>query len=316
MSARTKGIIYAISAAIIWGLLAISLKVTLDYVPAITIVWVRFVVAFTMLWIILYVKERAALQVLRKPPIYVIVAAMALAINYSGYIKGLELTTPSNAQIVIQLAPLLLIVVGLVVYKEKINLGQAIGFVVAIIGFGLFYRDQISQLLTSPDNYNLGVAWVIGAALAWVIFASLQKSLVQKFHAQGLNLVIYLVPAILMIPLADFATLSTISWKVWGLLLFLGVNTLLAYGAIAEAFRYIPANKVGIIVTLNPIITIATMALLGQIGVNWIQPERISINGLMGAALIITGVIITIVVQKKSSDHKVVAGKWKLGFKR
>ena len=316
MSNRTKGILYAISAAIIWGLLAISLKVTLDYVPAITIVWVRFVVAFTMLWLILYLKERTALQVLKKPPFYVIVAAIALAFNYSGYIKGLELTTPSNAQIVIQLAPLLLIVVGLVVYKEKINLWQAIGFLVAVIGFALFYRDQISQLLTSADNYNIGVAWVIGAALAWVIFASLQKSLVQKFHAQGLNLVIYLVPAILMIPLADFGTLSTISWKVWGLLLFLGVNTLLAYGAIAEAFRYIPANKVGIIVTLNPIITIATMALLGHIGVTWIQPERISIYGLLGAALIISGVIITIVVQKKTSDQKVVSGKWKLGLKR
>jgi drug/metabolite transporter (DMT)-like permease len=260
--------------------------------------------------------ERPALQVLRKPPLFAIIAAIALAANYSGYIKGLALTTPSNAQIVIQLAPLMLILVGLVVYKERINLFQALGFVVAIIGFGLFYRDQISQLLTSPENYNIGVAWVIGAALAWVLFASFQKSLVQQFHAQGLNLVIYLVPTILMIPLVDFGALAEISWKVWGLLIFLGLNTLLAYGAIAEAFRFIPANKVGIIVTINPIITIATMGLLSYIGVDWIQPERISVYGLLGAVLIVTGIIITIVVQRKPKKQQVPSGKWKLGFKR
>ncbi len=316
MIARNKGILYAVSAAFIWGFLAISLKVALDYVPALTIVWARFLIAFLTLWLVLYFRERAALQVLKKPPPYAVIAAVALAGNYIGYIKGLDLTSPSNAQIIIQLAPLLLIVVGLIIYKEKINGLQALGFLVAILGFGIFYRDQISQLLTSPDNYNLGITWVIGAALAWVVFASLQKGLVQRYHAQGLNLVIYLVPAILMLPLVDYGALTTFSWPVWLLLLFLGLNTLLAYGAIAEAFRFIPANKVGIIVTVNPIITIITMEILTVIGVDWIEPEKISIWGLLGAALIVTGVIIAIVVQRKASDQKVLPGKWRLGFKR
>jgi drug/metabolite transporter (DMT)-like permease len=210
----------------------------------------------------------------------------------------------------------MLVLVGLVIYKEKINRLQALGFLVAIAGFGLFYRDQISQFITSTDSYNLGVAWVVAAALAWVVFASLQKGLVQKFHAQGVNLVIYLVPAIIMIPLVDFAALAVISWPVWLLLIFLGVNTLLAYGAIAEAFRFIPANKVGIIVTLNPIITITTMVILTSFGVDWIEPESISVYGLMGAALILTGVMIAIVVQRETGDAKILQRKWKLGYKR
>jgi RarD protein len=316
MTARNKGILYAVSAAFIWGFLAISLKVTLDYVPPLTIVWVRFVVAFLALWTILFFRERSALQVLKKPPLYAIIAAVALAGNYSGYIKGLDLTSPSNAQIIIQLAPLMLVLVGLLIYKEKINRLQALGFLVAIAGFGLFYRDQISQFMTSADSYNLGAAWVVAAALAWVVFASLQKGLVQKFHAQGVNLVIYLVPAIIMIPLVDFAALAVISWHVWLLLIFLGVNTLLAYGAIAEAFRFIPANKVGIIVTLNPIITITTMVILTSFGVDWIEPESISVYGLMGAALILTGVMIAIVVQRETGDAKILQRKWKLGYKR
>jgi drug/metabolite transporter (DMT)-like permease len=254
--------------------------------------------------------------VVRKLPVYAIIAAIALAANYAGYIKGLDLTSPSNAQIIIQLAPLMLIVVGLVIYKEQLNILQGLGFAIAIVGFGLFYRDQISQLLVSPNNYNIGIAWVVGAALAWVVFASLQKGLVQRFHAQGLNLIMYLVPSILMIPLADFQVLASLSWPLWGLMIFLGLNTLLAYGAIAEAFRFIPANKVGIIVTVNPIITIITMGILSAVGVNWIEPERISVYGFLGAALIVTGVIIAIVVKRKPESEAVVDRKLRLGLKR
>ena len=107
MTDRNKGIAYALSAAFMWGFLAISLKVALDYVPAVTIVWIRFVVAFVVLWGVLLLKEPAALSVLKKPPLLAIVAAIGLTINYVGYIKGLDLTTPSNAQVVIQMAPLL-----------------------------------------------------------------------------------------------------------------------------------------------------------------------------------------------------------------
>jgi len=316
MTNRTKGILYALSAAFVWGFLAISLKVALDFVPPLTIVWLRFLVAFIVLWIVLLFKERSALKVLNNPPLLAIVAAVGLAFNYIGYIKGLDLTSPSNAQVIIQLAPLLLVVVGLVIYKEKISARQFLGFAVSLIGFGVFYRDQISQFLGSPDHYNAGVFWVIGAALAWVLFASIQKGLVQKFHAQGLNLLIYLVPSILLIPWIDFNVIVSLTWQLWAFMIFLGLNTILAYGAIAEALRFIPANKIGIILTINPIITIVTMGFLTSIGVSWIEPERISFYGFLGAALILIGVISAIIVQRKPSSSKFVARKWRLGLKR
>lgn len=316
MTNRNKGILYALSAAIMWGFLAISLKVSLNYVPPLTIVWMRFIVAFIVLLTVLFFKERPALQVLRKPPLLAIVAAVALSFNYIGYIKGLDLTSPSNAQVIIQLAPLLLVMVGLIIYKEKVSAHQIMGFLIALLGFGVFYQDQIGQLLGSPDNYNAGVTWVVGAALAWVLFASLQKRLVQKFHAQGLNLLIYLIPVILLIPWVDFNVIGSLSLPLWALMIFLGLNTLLAYGAIAEAFRFLPANKVGIIVTINPIITIVTMGVLTSIGVSWIEPERISFYGFLGAILILVGVITAIVLQRKPGSDNLLTRKWKLGLKR
>lgn len=290
---------FAATAAFLWGFLAIFLKVTLDFVPPLTIVWMRFVVAFLALALILYVKNPQAMMVLRKPPVLGIVAALGLTFNYCGYIMGLDLTSPSNTQVVIQLAPLLLALVGLIIYKEKLSRVQALGFIVAILGFGLFYRDQIKNLLGSTNEYQRGITWVVAAALAWVLFAALQKNLVKSHHAQGLNLIIYLVPALILWPLADFEVISNLTWPLWLLIVFLGLNTLLAYGAIAESFKYLPANKVGIIVTLNPIITIVTMTVLAAWEVSWIEPERISSMGIVGASLILAGVILAIIAKRR-----------------
>ena len=266
--------------------------------------------------LILFIKDRKALEVVRKPPLLAIVAALALAFNYTGYIKGLDLTSPSNTQVVIQLAPLLLIVAGLVIYKEKISKQQGFGFMLAVLGFVVFYRDQIEQLIGSVDNYNQGISWVAAAALAWVVFASLQKLLVQKHHAQGLNLLIYLIPSLILIPMVQFESMLELNWTIWLLVLFLGIATILTYGAIAEAFKYIPANKVGAIATLNPLITIATMGVLTSIGVSWIDPERISIYGFLGASLILLGVVIAITSQGRARLRKTIAKGWRLGLKR
>ena len=298
MKARNKGILYAASAALMWGFLAIVLKVSLDYIPAVTIVWLRFLVAFVVLVPILYWKNPQSLRIFKKPPILGIVAALGLSFNYIGYIKGLELTTPSNTQVVIQMAPLMLALVGLVVYKERLSWWQTLGFAIAIGGFFVFYRDQLTNLIGSEDIYQAGVYWVMGAALAWVLFAALQKGLVQRYHAQGLNALIYLVPVLVVWPLVDFQAVVELNWVLWLLVVFLGLNTLLAYGAIAEAFRYIPANKVGIIVIVNPLITIAAMGVLGWLEVSWIEAERISPLGVVGAIMILLGVGLAVKAKK------------------
>ncbi len=314
MSPRNKGIMYAASAAFMWGFLAIVLKVSLDYIPALTIVWLRFLVAFVLLVPLLYWKQPRALKIFKKPPVLGIVAALGLTFNYIGYIKGLELTTPSNTQVVIQMAPLMLALVGLVVYKERLSWWQSLGFVVAVGGFFVFYRDQLANLMGSADIYQAGVYWVLAAALAWVLFAALQKSLVQRYPAQGLNALIYLVPVLIAWPLADFEAMAGFSLGVWLLVVFLGLNTLLAYGAIAEAFKYIPANKVGIIVIVNPLITIAAMGVLTWMEVSWIEGERISALGVVGAVMILAGV--SLAVKAKKAPPAVATKKVAVGLEK
>ena len=234
------------------------------------------------------------------PPLLAMIAGIGLGFNYVGYIKGLELTSPSSAQIIIQLAPLMLAVVGLVLFREKLTRLQGLGFVLALTGFFMFYKDQLGFLFSDGHkSFNLGVIMVIIGAISWVVYAALQKLLVKKYHAQSLNLIIYLVPTIMLIPFITISNLSSLSTGLWALMIFLGINTLVAYGALAEAFKYLEANKVGIIITLNPMITIATMLMLTYLEVSWIAPEYISIQGVLGAVLVVSGAVLAVSSRKK-----------------
>jgi len=300
LSNQLKGILFASTTAFFWGFLAIALKITTYQFNTVTIVWFRFTFAFVVLFLYYFKTDRNKLKILLKPPLLLILAALALALNYFGYTKGVALTSPSTAQVVIQFGPILLGLVGVIIFKEKINLRQASGFVVAFIGLSLFYYQQVSKVIeTELEIFNMGFIWVIIAALAWLTYASLQKILVKKYDAQMLNLIIFGLPALLYTPFLSLQDFQGQSISSWALLIFLGANTIIAYGSLTMAFKYIDVNKVSVIITLNPIITFIVMSILFQLQVTWIETQNMDINTWAGALLVIFGALMVVYFKKK-----------------
>lgn len=299
MQNHTKGIIYASVTAFFWGFLAIALKVAVREVEPVTVVWFRFVVAFIMLAIWQIIKNPASFQLAIKPPLLLVFAALGLTWNYMGYMMGIHYTTPSNAQLFIQTGPILLAVAGFVFFKEKLNRNQVIGFAIAIFGLSFFYRDQLFAFFDSQVHYKKGVFFVLSGALAWAIYAILQKKLVAKFSVESLNLFLFGLPAIIYLPFVKLAPLLQLSWSWWLLLMFLGANTFIAYTCLGQALKYTEANKVSVIIILNPIITFITMGVLTEMNVLWVTHERFSLLTILGASLVLIGAFLVSRKQKK-----------------
>jgi drug/metabolite transporter (DMT)-like permease len=295
-------VIYASFTALLWGFLAIALKVSLVKLTPVDITWIRFSIAFTILTAYLLLTDRSQLEIIKNPPLLLIFAALCLGLNYFGFITGVKFTSPSITQVFIQIGPVLLALSGFIIYKEKVNLIQLIGLFMVIFGLILFYKEQLSTLTSDKHIFNKGIIWVIIGAIAWAGYAISQKKLVQSYQPMQLNMVIFGLPAILFSPFVNYNNLCEISFGHWALLLFLGLNTLAAYGCIALALKYLAANKVSVIITQNPIITFITMAILGTLEVSWISPENFTFLTVIGAMLVISGAVLTVfIVNKKSS---------------
>lgn len=298
MQNHAKGILYAAITALFWGFLAIVLKIIANDVEPATIVWFRFLLAFLVLAGWQASKDKGAFKLLLKPPPLLIIATLALSWNYISFMMGIHYTTPSNAQLFIQFGPILLAVAGLVFFREKINKLQIIGFVIAILGMVFFYRDQLLAFFDAQKNYNLGVVYILTSAVAWATYAILQKKLVVKYSTESLNLFTFGLPIFLYLPFVNFGSLLNLNWVIWLLLMFVGLNTLFSYTFLSMALKNTEANKVSVILIINPIITFITMGILTQLNVGWIQHERFSVVTIFGTLFVISGAMLVAKKQK------------------
>lgn len=299
MQNHVKGIIYAAITALFWGVLAIALKVIDDDIEPATIVWFRFLLAFLILAAWQAKKNPGSFKLMIKPPLLLVIATVTLSWNYIGFMMGIHYTTPSNAQLFIQTGPILLALGGIVFFKEKITRLQVIGFAIAIAGMAFFYRDQLVAFFDVQQKYNLGVFYLLTAAVTWAIYALLQKKLVDKFDIQSLNLFIFGIPILLFLPFINLSSLQNLSLVTWLILIFVGLNTFFSYTFLSKALQLIEASKVSIIIIINPIITFVSMAVFTWMNVKWIEHERFSVITYIGAFLVIAGAILVAKKQKK-----------------
>lgn len=298
---RFQGLVLAGVAASLWAVLAIALKVASKEVSSESIVGFRFLVASLVQIVMLSFWRPQAFHILRKPPPMVLIAGLCLAANYFGFMKGIELTSPSNAQILIQMGPLMLVVLGILLFKEIPRWSQAVGMLVALLGFVFFFREQLSLAGPQKDNHISGDLWVLFAAITWAAYAALQKRLSKSWSSYEVNLLIFLLSFLIFAPFIDWQELPGWSLGTWALMVFLGVNTFIAYGAIALALKYSPASQVSLIIAVNPLGTLLLMQLLDYWQVDWISPDPIQFWGYLGATLVILGVTMTVYQPARSS---------------
>jgi len=294
ISDRAKGLIFASLTALMWAVLAIFLKFSLKASTTMTIVWFRFAVAFILLFLYLLRFQPKALQIkpLIKP--IPILAVLCLAINYWTYLVGVDYTSPSNAQIVIQLGPMILALSGVFYFHERLSFVKWLGITAFFIGFFLFYLNQYSLAVIPHAQYTKGVLIVVVAAAFWSVYAIIQKQILTYSHPQSLNLIIDGFCALAFLPFVDFASLPSLGFTNFAVLLFLGVNTVVAYGCMSEALQRIPANQVSVIIALNPLLTILVMQVLKYYEIQAIPYEVIGAQSLLGALLIILGAILVV----------------------
>ncbi len=299
ISASAKGLIYAGLTALLWGVLAIALKFSVSTLDPVSVVWFRFSFSFFVLLIWMLIFDRKDISMLKHPPLKALIAAFFLGLNYLGFISGVKYTSPSNAQVFIQLGSVGFALAGIFIYKEKVGWKHIVGFIMVIIGIALFYFEQLTALKGINGEYTRGILLVSAGGIAWAVFASIQKGLVAKLGPNQLNLVIYGFCSIVFLPFIDLQQILDQNLTEWLVLIFLGLNTVLAYGFLAIAIKYAEATKVSVIIALNPILTFVGMALLAVLEVSWIEPEHFTFLSIVGAVIVLAGAIITILSRKK-----------------
>ncbi|MNF24934.1 putative inner membrane transporter YhbE [compost metagenome] len=285
------GLFLALLTAFLWGILPIKLKQVLLVMDPVTVTWFRLLVSGGCLFIYLTAVKRLPSRKVLGPRggWLVLMAVLGLVGNYVLYLMGLNLLSPGTAQLVVQMGPIMLLIASVFVFKERFSLGQGIGLLVLLVGFVLFFNQRLSELLTSLSDYTAGVLLVLLASTVWTFYALGQKQLLTVWNSLQVMMVIYLFCAALLTPWVHPLEALQLSPLQGWLLLACCLNTLIAYGAFAEALAHWEASRVSATLAITPLVTFAAVAMAAWLWPDYVHAETINGLGYGGAVLVVLG---------------------------
>ncbi len=297
------GLALSLLTVLLWGLLAIALKIVLQELDPFTVTWFRFTVSGVFLGGYLALRQKLPTwQQLQKISLPVfLVAVGGLSLNYILFLTGVGKTSANNAQVITQIAPVMMGMASLVIFKEKYNYRQWGGVAILICGLLLFSYDQVRSLITSFDTYLWGNTLLILGAIVWAFYGLAQKQLLLNLPSTSVLLCLYLSAATLLAPLAHPNRLLTLTALPMAALIFCAFNTLIAYGAFAAALEHWEASRVSAIITLAPLVTLIASAILPNFVPQFLAPSPLSWLGYVGAIAVISGsLVISLGAQPKN----------------
>ena len=288
---RRKGAALALTTAIFWGVLPVVIRVLVDKVDVLTIVWYRLLGAAVILSFFI-IRRYGLTPVFRfrgsALPLTA-VTVLGLAGNYVTYALGIKYLSPSMAVVMIQVAPMMLLLGGLVIFKERFRPSQWFGLILLLSGQVLFFNRRLGAMLSGINNFSIGAAVMVLSALVWAAYALCQKQLLRYFPSEIVIFRIYLGGAILLLPLARPGLILNLDPLRVGLLIFCAIDTVIAYGCFSEALDHLEASRVSLVVAVTPLVTLGTAAAGAALFPGYLRPEEVGLLGLVGAVLVVAG---------------------------
>lgn len=285
------GLPLALTTAVLWGILPLALMIVLEDMDAYTVTWYRFVMAASVLVVVLGVSEGLPkMSSLRGRTWRLLAMAVAgIAGNYVLFLLGLEFTSPTVTQVIGQLGALFLMGVGVMIFREHLRGLQLWGIVVLLAGLLLFFNRRLPELAQLSGGFGLGVALLVLGAAVWTFYGTAQKFLQPHLGAQHILLLVYTGAAIVILPLASPTEIRSLSSLQLGLLAFCGINTVLAYGAFAESLKHWEMSRVGAVLAVTPLFTLLSVWVASSLAPTLVRPERLNVLSIAGALLVVSG---------------------------
>ncbi len=190
-------IIYAllIVMIIIWSFSFVLVDIALEFVPPMSIALTRFLIV-SMVFIIVdlyffinrkrqgdkYNKKKENLRYTRKEWIYLIIASFCgILLFFIAQYSAIELIGPSlPALFVCLLSPVVITILALIFFKEKLTKVKILGFAIATIGGFLLVTGGDLRTLTPTTPNFLGYIYALMTPMIWAIYSIITKRIIRN----------------------------------------------------------------------------------------------------------------------------------------
>lgn len=301
MKKNIQGHLFALSANILWGLMAPIGKSALTEFSPLSVTTFRMVGAAACFWLLSLFCKRE--QVDHRDLLKMFFAALfALVFNQGVYIFGLSMTSPINASIVTTTLPIVTMVVAAIYLKEPVTNKKVLGIFVGALGALILITS--SRAAANGNGSIFGDLLCLAAQISFSIYLTVFKGLSQRYSPITLNKWMFAYASICYIPFS-YRDVAAIEWSGISASALLQVGyvvvggSFLAYIFIMSAQRLLRPTVVSMYNYMQPIVA-STVAII--LGLRVFSPEK-------GVAIALVFLGVYIVTQSKSRKDFEKEGK-------
>lgn len=240
---------------------------------------------------LLITKQKISVSGVKKELLLLLLSGAAMGINWILLFEAYKYTTVSVATLSYYFAPVIVMIVCPMLFKEKLTVKQLFCFIMSTAGLVL-----ITGTAGGGPRDLLGVAFGLGAALFYASVMLLNKFIkgvtgLHRTFIQFLAAIIVLLPYVLC---TGGITLGAMNTSGWAALLIVGVvHTGVAYCMYFSALKELAGRQVAILSYIDPLTAVL-------VSVVWLH-EDITAPQVFGGLLILGFTLLSEVSVKKRS---------------
>jgi drug/metabolite transporter (DMT)-like permease len=285
MSKRNLALIGATIVSIIYGVtFTIAKDVMPKYIDAYGFILMRAGGSMLLFWLVWLFMPKEKIE-LNDFPRIISAAFFGVAFNMLTFFKGLSLTSPISAAVIMVSTPMIVLVLSAIIMKERMKKRMILGILLGLIGTAslILYGKSIGDTSQS----GLGNFLVLVNAISYGFYLIIVKKLMNKYNAFTFVKWIYLFGFIMVLPFG-WIQFQAVDWTILPMDIYckigfvVVISTFLTYLLNLLSMKELKPTTVAVFIYLQPLFATVFAISLGK--------DTLSLVKIGSALLIFTGV--------------------------
>ena len=249
-----------LGANLIYGInYSVAKDVMPTYIEPFGFILLRVSGALSLFWLLHLLGIREKIEKSDIPRL-IICGFFGVALNQLLFFKGLNITSPINASIIMTSNPILVLIISSILLKETISAKRILGIVIGLVGACiLILLNQKGKSIQLGSDTIWGDIMVLINAASYGVYLVIAKPLMGKYKPLTVIKWVFTFGMLFVLPMG-FSEFSQIAWsqmpiKIVGEVIFVVIcTTFFAYLLNIYALKKVNPSVVSIYLYLQPII--------------------------------------------------------------
>ncbi len=281
-----KNAIYIIIAGTLWGIISVFVNQLKDIgFNSMQVVSIRVFFSALILVLYLLIKDINQLKIhLKDIPLFIGTGVGSIIFFNYCYFQAIELIGGASIPaLLLYTAPIFVMVLSLILFKEKITKKKLVSLIMTFLGLAL-----VTGAFSNTNKISaIALLFGLGSGLGYALYSIFGKFLVDKYSAITITTYTFVVATVFSIPFSGIVQKAELIVSPKGIILALSlalISTVLPFLLYTKGLSGMEAGKASILATVEPFV--ATI-----IGITFFK-ETMTASKIIGMLMVLLAIVI------------------------